>query len=300
MPEKLNEIHFSRLSDNISSDNFALLMLNYSYRKTLLGEYAKILRRFPRWSQPAQNHVVFLSGVQRSGTNMLMRILELSPDTKVFHESDKRVFNHFFCHRSDEIVIKQSRSILPCVIFKALSESHKVLVLSQSFSRSSIIWAYRHYLPVISSNMVRWPGDTNLIAEIVVNRSLGKWRAAAMRDDTYELIRSHFTPDLNIESCQALFWYYRNQLFFDQELDARSNVLVIRYETLVNQTEREFSRIAKFLDIRIPSSSGQFVLPSPAAKSPSLSIAPKIKDLCEEMMCRLDRAFEARHLSSFD
>ena len=46
-------------------------------------------RLLPR---PVQQHV-FVAGMQRSGTNLLMDVLDASHATQVFHETDPRAFS---------------------------------------------------------------------------------------------------------------------------------------------------------------------------------------------------------------
>lgn len=236
-----------------------------------------------------RNRIVFLGGVQRSGTNMIMELLDRSPDTKVFHESDTRVFDGTYCHRSEAVLHAHARSILPCIVFKALSESYKIAGLMAQFPCSSALWIYRSYPAVVSSNMLRWPGGTNVLARIVRDRSEGDWRAAGMSDKTHEIVRRLFRPGLNIESCQALFWYYRNQLFFDQGFDRDRRVLLVRYDSVAGDPPAELARIGEFLGIRFPRRAAMHVNPDSRTKL-SLEIDPPIAALCDEMTSRLDAA----------
>ena len=54
-----------------------------------IWRHGKVLRQriLPR---PVAQHV-FVAGMQRSGTNLLMEVLDASADTQVFHETDPRV-----------------------------------------------------------------------------------------------------------------------------------------------------------------------------------------------------------------
>lgn len=270
-------------------------MLRTDHLRTLLGEWRKIARRVPQ-GPAASNRIVFVGGVQRSGTNMVMELLEYSPDTKVFHERDPRVFR-MFAHNSEDAVRRQAKSFLPCIVFKALSDSHRIAHLMSLFPQSCALWVYRHYERVNASNLVRWPGDKNGLDQIVVDRSASDWRGAGMTDKTLRLVREHYRPDLSVASAQALFWYYRNQLFFDQHFDENDQVLVVRYENLLQHPPDELRRLREFLEIRIPDSAMSHVSANMAGKTPSLDIEPSIRALCEAMMTRLD-AVLARQLGT--
>jgi hypothetical protein len=235
------------------------------------------------------NRVTFLSGVPRSGTNMVMDLLEYSPDTKVFHDRDPRAYRTFML-RDDEIIKKLAKSALPVVVFKALCEAERLNALMSHFSHASIIWVFRNYEAVNASNMVRWPGSKNGLDAIVKDRNAAGWRGLGMTDETWRLIKKYYRKDMSVASAQALFWYYRNQLFFDQHLDRDPRTLLIRYETIARNPEGEINRIAEFLGIRMPQKAIAHVSPSSAGRKVQLDIDPSIRVLCGEMFERLNEA----------
>jgi len=255
---------------------------------TLAREQLKVLNYALRGRKGSgDNHVVFLSGVPRSGTNMVMELLEHSPDAKVFHERDPRAYETFNL-RDDETVKRLAKSLLPCVIFKALSEADRLTELTGYFPHSSIIWVYRQYEAVNASNMVHWPGSKNGLDKIVVDRTAADWRGKGMTDETWELIKKYYHPNMNVESAQALFWYYRNQLFFDQHLDRDPRVLVLRYENIARDPAAELMRTADFLGMSMPKNATAHVSARSAERKPKLDIAPPIRALCDSMLARLD------------
>ena len=265
-------------------------MFQSDHLRTLAGESLKLLNHAMRAQKdPSDNHVVFLSGVPRSGTNMVMDLLEYSPDTKVFHDRDPRAYRGFLL-RDDEIIRKRARSALPVVVFKALCEAHRLKVLTSQFAHASIIWVFRNYEPVNSSNMVHWPGTKNRLDEIIHDRSAGGWRGLGMTDETWALIKKHYREDMSVASAQALFWYYRNQLFFDQHLDYDPGVLLIRYEVIARDPAAELNRAAKFLGIRMPPRAVAYVSSKSAERKVHLDIDPAIRALCDGMLERLHKA----------
>jgi hypothetical protein len=238
-------------------------------------------------------HVVFLTGVQRSGTNMVMDILERSPDTKVFHETDRRAFVEFEL-REDPILRRLARSAARCVIFKALCDAHRLTGLMEQFQSSSAIWVYRHFDDVVASHLVSWPKGRNQIDKLVEDRSAAVWRGRAMTDATWELVKRHYHPDMNLASAQAVFWYYRNQLFFDQKIDGNGRVYLMKYEDIASRPRAEVEQLAHFLGIRTTAAMAAYVSPGAARRKPPQPVDPPIRMLCEEMMNRLDLALSSR------
>jgi hypothetical protein len=189
-------------------------------------------------------------------------------------------------------------SLLPCIVIKALSESHKISRLMTYFSHSSAIWVFRHYDQVIASNMARWPGGTNKLHEIVEAREHGEWRTAGMTDETYQNIRNYYRPDLSVASSQALFWYYRNQLFYDQQFEDDPRVLLMRYETITENPVCESKKLADFLGIRLSHRAVRHVFSESAKRRLDLDVEPRIRALCEEMLARLIRSLEIKNRSA--
>ena len=231
--------------------------------------------------------VVFVAGVQRSGTNMVMDVLERSPDTRVFHENDPAAFEKFQL-RDDRVLQRLANSVAPCVVFKALCDSHRVLRLVDGFRGSSAIWVYRNYDDVVASHRVSWPKGRNNIDLLVRDRAAAGWRGHGMTNETWELVKAHYHPELSIASANALFWYYRNQLFFDQRLEQEPRVCVVKYEEFATNPQIEVGRMAQFLGIAATRAMSDHIRGSSVKRRPVAEIEPPVRRLCDEMLQRLE------------
>jgi Sulfotransferase domain len=240
-----------------------------------------------------QNHIVFVAGVQRSGTNLIMDILELSPDTKVFHERDARAFWKYQL-REDAVVQRLARSVAPCVVFKALCDNERVPGLMAEFAHSSALWVYRNFDDVIASHIALWPKGRNKIDALVKDRMSADWRGRGMTDRTWEIVRAHYRPQMGSPSCAALFWYYRNQLFFDNGFDQNPKVYVLRYEEMLEHPQSEIGKLTRFLGIRQASDMASHVEGGTSRRKPPQVIDDRIRTLCEEMQSRLDAVWASR------
>jgi hypothetical protein len=89
---------------------------------------------------------VYLVGLQRSGTNMIARGLDVAPEFEVHNENDRAVFDHFLLR--DDAVVRRVVKASPhdYVLLKPLCDSHRVDHLLDSLGTASpgrAIWAYR-------------------------------------------------------------------------------------------------------------------------------------------------------------
>jgi hypothetical protein len=243
----------------------------------------------PRRQEPLS---VFLSGVGRSGTNMLMDILEASYETEVFHERDRRAFEKFIMRPPAVIHSIVDRSNAPVVVVKALHEADRIQALMGDFPPAKALWMVRFYGDSVNSHLKRWPGTRNLVDKVVNDRKGAGWRTAGMTDETYQLVCDHYRRGLTPASAHALFWYYRNQLFFDQALDRNNRVLVVEYEELVTEP-RYLDRIASFVGLTPTEKMRRIAHRESIRKDPFPDIAPEVKALCDAMQARLSLVAKA-------
>ena len=111
-----------------------------------------------------------------------------------------------------------------------------------------------------------------------------------MTDETWELVRKHYHPELSIASANALFWYYRNQLFFDQHLEQEPRVCLVKYEEFAANPQIEVGRMVQFLGISATRAMSDHIRGNSVKRAPVGEIEPRIRRLCDEMLERLETA----------
>jgi|TARA_B100000315_G_scaffold246004_1_gene272763 hypothetical protein len=249
---------------------------------------------FRRYSYGNEKRVCFVAGVQRSGTNMMMNVIERHPDTYVFKEGDSRAYDEFMMRAIFRIRMLVDETIPTFVIVKALHEAHDLYWMLDFFEGSKVLWMYRDYVDVINSNQRNFDNSRNFIDEIVEDPRRGFWRGLGMTDETLAIIREHYTDDLDNNSAQALFWYYRNQLFFDQNLDKDSRSLLIKYEPFVTNSAKYIDFISEFIGLEPKKDIIRKVHSSSIRKNISPDIRSDVATLCDGMRDRLDAVFEEK------
>lgn len=247
-----------------------------------------------RAARSGVRRVVIVAGVQRSGTNMLMEILEASPTTDVFHERDPRLYDDYHM-RGDEVVERLvAASPHPVFIMKALLEPERVSGLMDRFGPARCFWVFRHFDDVVNSNMKSWPRGRNRLDQVMHDPANGGWRVGGMTAETLARLRGLYRSDLNNATAQAIFYWYRNKLLFDLGLVDDPRVMVIDYDRMVQEPASELPAIAATAGV--PLTRRMLGIPHPHSirKREAPDIAPEVRALCDEMYARLKSVAGAR------
>lgn len=255
----------------------------------------KRMRQLVRqWSghQP-EKVVVFLAGVHRSGTNMMMETLEWHPDTDVFRESDPRAFKHFMM-RPDAIIAGLIRSSPASrVVIKALHETERLSQLMEHYQPARLIWMYRDWRDVVNSILSRWPGQRNGVDQIVAGTGTADWRGRGMSEATRAELQRRYRPDLSDASVNVLFWYFRNQLFFEQTFDTDRRVALISYDRLLENPRPQLRALSEFLQMEYDPRMAQVSDAGRIRKKPPPDVDPQVAALGDRMLNRLNAAWLA-------
>jgi hypothetical protein len=241
--------------------------------------------------------VVFVGGVQRSGTNMMMDVLERSLETSVFHERDPRAFQDYMMFAPSVIHRLVDESPARCVVIKALCESQDLAQLLRDFAPAKGIWSLRRYEDMVNSHVRSWPGEVSTMHRLVADRNSMKWRGRGMSDETYATIKRLHRPDLDDWSAAALFWYLRNMLFFEQGLDRDPRVRVVKYETLVSTPDQEFRELFDFLGLTYSRRVASVVHSRSIRKNVPPRIDPAIREVCDALSRRFDEVLQRQELA---
>jgi len=246
---------------------------------------------------PATAMPVWLVGVQRSGTNMVVRGLEESPQFEVHNENDGAAFDRFRL-RPDPVV----RDIVLAsghryVLFKPLCDSHRVdeLLALDTPTGGRAIWAYRGVDGRVRSALAKF-GDTNLrvLTDIAAGRGDGLWQAQRLSEDNLELIRSFDWTSMSPASAAALFWYVRNSLFFDLGLDRRDDVLLSSYDALVAEPGARTHALASFLGLPWHPGLAAHIERRDATDAEPLDLDARVRRVCDDLEARLGEVVGAQ------
>lgn len=242
---------------------------------------SKTAYQWARRRSPAQ--VVFVAGMQRSGTNMLMDRFERSYVTDVYHERDRRAFDNYRMRELGVIrrLVAQSRA--HTVVIKALCELDRLRELMAEFAPAKTVWVVRDYRDAVRSALNSFNNFTKQVSRIVEDRYVDDWRAGGMSETTHAILRRLWHADMNDVSAAALIWYFRNVLYFEQGLDRDPRVYLVVYEELVQDPQRECSAVFEFLDVPYSHAITRGVFATSIRHAPLVGIEPAIAELCESL-----------------
>jgi len=261
-----------------------------------LLEQGRKWRQVRRTQHPISEKLpVFVVGSNRSGTNMVCAALGKSPHGWAYQESELSLAFSAFHLRGDSIIKRLIRHTpAPLISFGSILDSQFTDGLLSRFDGARAIWVYRRYEDVANScarmpwgdslkDLVRWTARGEL-------ERLGA-RGGRISGDTIRLFGELVGEDLSKEAAACLYWYMRNQVFFDLNLDTDPRVLIVQYEDTVQNPERAFRRVFQFLGLPFDMSVVDGVFASSVGKHRWLGIDSPIQEVCDALKARLDAEY---------
>jgi hypothetical protein len=236
---------------------------------------------------PGRARPVYLVGLQRSGTNMLVRGLDAAPEVEVRNENDRAVFHRFRLRGDDVLLDVIGRSRHAVVLVKPLCDSHRVASLLDLGGDARALWMWREPDDRARSEVAKF-GDANLRAlRAIAAGDREIWQAGGLTPASVELVSSFDLPAMDPHTGAALFWYVRNELYFTLGLDRRSDVLLVSYGHMVADPVGAARRVGDFIGLPYRPEFSASVAAGPSR--PPLPIDPRVRALCDDLTARLTR-----------
>jgi hypothetical protein len=233
---------------------------------------------------------VFVAGVQRSGTNMLMELLEWSRWTDVYHETDPRAFSNYRLRPREIIRALASSSRAPIFVIKTLCELDELQVLMHDFQPAKTLWIVRHFDDSVTSAVRSFANFASQVHRLAKDKTAAEWRGNGMSDHTQRLLQTLDHSELSESSGAALMWYYRNVLFFELGLQRDARVRLLFYEDLASKPVDTMREIFNFLDL--PDWSPhitRYVHAKSIGNSQLAPIEPGVRSLCDSLYTQFEK-----------
>jgi hypothetical protein len=264
-------------------------------RKVLNWRFQRVVKYAQQriGGRPESPRALFIVGCQRSGTNMLLRVLEKSLDIWVYAEDNESAFDN--CRlRPIEVrksLIKEAWS--EWVVFKSICDSQNIDMLLNDHPQSKAIWIYRQYRDVANSAVKKWGGgQTRLIQNLAIQKDWNHWMAERMSAENRALVEEVYHDGISDHTAAALKWFLRNMWYFDLQLDRYpENVLLVKYDDLVHHSESACGRIFDFLNIPFSPTFVAEIFATSINKNGFPGIDPPVRRKCEELIKQLDERY---------
>ena len=270
-----------------------LRYINVEKRIRLSLERSRRWLRLSRTPHPTTEKLpAFIVGCNRSGTNMVCKAIGQSPHGWAYPESAfSLAFNGFYL-RPDWVIEGLIRCTpAPIICFGGILDSQFTDDLLSRFEGARAIWVYRCYEDVANSCVRRgWGEHQKNLACWVARGELERLGARGKRitADTVRLFGKLFREDLSDEDVACLYWYMRNQLYFDLNLHMDPRVLLVQYEDTVLNNEKAFRRSFAFLGFPFDPAIVDGIFASSVGKHPRPAIDTAIQEVCNALKARLD------------
>jgi hypothetical protein len=239
-----------------------------------------------------RRRTVLIFGCQRSGTTMLQQtFLDRSWRILIVEEHDRRLVGARPPPGETDwqdypTVLRRLRRIpFEVVAAKPLVESDRALELMNVADPVKAVWMLRHYGGVARSNLQRF-GENNpyLDLQALCDHDSGDWRSRGASQETRETVIELMHEGLSPLDAAALFWWARNQLYFDQQLWRDERIRIIRYERACNCSQDVARALSDYIEIPLPPASiAAKVRPHSEAVSEVTDLKPEIERLCQKL-----------------
>ncbi len=255
-------------------------------KKRLNRDTLLLLKKLVNWRNKPSS-VLFVAGMQRSGTNMLMDALESSLVTDVYHEWDERAFTNY--QMKDRAVIhrlfEQSRGQVFTI--KALCEVQDLTELMSAFKPAKVIWIFRKYEDVVNSMMRSFANMDQQIIRLADDPNSEAWLGKGMSEATHAILKRIVRPGISLASASALQWYIRNVLFFEQHFETNEKVLPVIYEDLVGNPVTELRKVFEFSGIQYSGRISANIHGASVGKQQPMPVDEQIAELCASLQERI-------------
>jgi Sulfotransferase domain len=249
--------------------------------------------------------LLFIVGCQRSGTSLMNRIFSRDLRVSVYREASKLSSTDqpkkLRLNPLDEVQQEFERNKAPIIVLKPLVESQNILQLLDYFPQSKALWMYRHYKDTAISLISRFGLHASLRdIKFIVENNRSRWHVEGVSDYVRSVVMQHFSEDMSPYDAAALFWFARNQLFYELNLDHNPRVLMGRYEDLATNPGAAIGKIYQFLGSSYPEKNNliQEVKATSVGRGHKIELSPAVEQLCAELLERLEQTYSSQSSSS--
>ena len=240
---------------------------------------------------------VYVVGLQRSGTNMLMRGLDEAPETEVRNENDRVLFDRFRIRSVDVLRSTVLASRQQFVFVKPICDSQLLdtFLDIEELAPGRGVWVYRDPDSRARSEVSKF-GPANLLAlrDIAAGKGETRWQGERLPKASVELVQSFDLDTMTPFTAAVLFWAIRNRLFFELGFDRREDVLLVSYDAFAAHPAAEMQRLCRFVGVTYRPQLDEHVDRRVSHGTKPLEIDPRVRSLATEVHERLEAARKAQ------
>ena len=260
------------------------------FRRRTLALAKRSARSIVR-ARPNERRVVLIFGCQRSGTTMLQQtFLDRSWRILILEEHDRRLVGpgadpEETTWQDYSTVLGRIRRLpFEVVAAKPLVESASATELMDAAGTVKAVWMLRHYPEVARSNLSKFGTDNPYRdLEPIRSRDALNWRYKGVTEETCETVTELLNRGLTPFDAAALFWWTRNQLYFDQRLWEDDRIRVLRYERACNQPGEVVRSLSGHIGVPLPLDSITSRVRAQPPHPKARELDPDVEQLCRKL-----------------
>jgi hypothetical protein len=265
------------------------------FRRRALALTKRSARSIAR-ARPDQRRVLLIFGCQRSGTTMLQQtFLDRSWRILILEEHDRRLVGRAPGPKETAwqeyatVLGRMHRLPFEVVAAKPLVESASATALMDAADAVKAVWMIRHYTEVARSN-VRKFGMDNPYRDLrpIRSRDAADWRYTGVTEETWEMVDSLLNRRLSPFDAAALFWWTRNQLYFDQRLWDDDRIRILRYERACNHPDEVIRSLSCHIGLTLPIGSIAPRVRARPSLTETMELDPEVDRLCRKLWDSFD------------
>jgi len=238
-----------------------------------------------------ERRVVLIFGCQRSGTTMLQQtFLDRSWRVLILEEHDRRLVGpgpepeETTWQEYSTVLGRIRRLPFEVVAAKPLVESASSSELMDAAGAVKAVWMLRHYSEVARSNVSRFGMDNPYRdLEPIRSRDALDWRYKGVTEETWETVTDLLSRRLTPFDAAALFWWTRNQLYFDQRLWEDDRIRILRYERACNQPGEVVRSLSGHIGVSLPLGSITSRVRTQPLHPKTRELDPNVEQLCRKL-----------------
>jgi len=245
-------------------------------------------------ARPNERRVVLIFGCQRSGTTMLQQtFLDRSWRVLILEEHDRHLVGpgpEETTWQDYSTVLRRIRRLpFEVVAAKPLVESASATALMDTAGTVKAVWMLRHYSGVAQSNVSRF-GLNNPYRDLqpIRSRDALDWRYKGATEETWETVNAFLNRRLTPFDAAALFWWTRNQLYFDQRLWTDDRIRILRYERACNQPDEVIQSLSDHIGLTLPLGSIASRVRAQPFPAETRELDPDVERLCKKLWDSLE------------
>jgi len=170
------------------------------------------------------------------------------------------------------------------VAAKPLVESASATALMDAAGAVKAVWMLRHYPEVAQSNVSRFGVDNPYRdLEPIRSKDARDWRYRGATEETWETVTALLNRRLTPFDAAALFWWTRNQLYFDQRLWEDDRIRILRYERACNQPDEVIRSLSDHIGLALPPGSITPRVRAQPFPPETRELDPDVERLCKKL-----------------